>query len=409
MKAQSNLLSYRRWQHYWAVILVVSTFLLIGVGGAVTSTEAGMAVPDWPTTFEHNMFTVPWYKWSPTTELPAFLEHSHRLKGSWVGFVTLTLAIWIVATQWQRRWLRNIAIASLVLVIVQGLMGGFRVTENSRFLAFVHGVTGQLFFCFAILMAAATGKWWLNRVTQMKKAAVEPTASTPSSASSDKEERRANPISLGLRWMTLGFIGLLVVQLILGAAVRHSQSALSIPDFPLAYGQLVPPMTQGEIIAAIDALPVELASRYYEPEQVAIHFYHRIGAVVVSLAAFIMFGWILTKVREVAVLVPTLTLFTLLVLQVMLGASVVWSKEDPQFATMHQATGALLLGTAAWLAIRVWVCGLYTVRIDEARPEVPASSDQVVPTASETEHEVTPMDVVESNTQKQPEREEQYV
>ena len=129
------------WPHRLAVITAGATFLLILAGGLVTNTGAGLAVPDWPTTFGYNMFLYPWSKMVGGI----FYEHSHRLIGSVVGLLTLTLTLvlWAVET---RRWLRWLGGAALLAVIIQGVLGGLRVILLQETLAIVHGALAQAGF-----------------------------------------------------------------------------------------------------------------------------------------------------------------------------------------------------------------------------------------------------------------------
>src|SRR5215470_13994280 len=107
--------SFSAWPHRLAVITACATFALLFIGGLVTSKGAGLAVPDWPTTFGHNMFLYPWSKMVGNI----FYEHSHRLVASFVGLLTivLTVTIWLCES---RMWLRWLALGALGLVIVQG-------------------------------------------------------------------------------------------------------------------------------------------------------------------------------------------------------------------------------------------------------------------------------------------------
>src|SRR5688572_31425848 len=106
--------SGNRWLHYYAVLTAMVTFYLVWRGGLVTSHGAGMAVPDWPTTYGYNMFFFPFSKWIGG----AFFEHSHRLIASIVGFLTVILTVWLWMKE-ERRWLRWWGVGALVAVIVQ--------------------------------------------------------------------------------------------------------------------------------------------------------------------------------------------------------------------------------------------------------------------------------------------------
>ena len=101
----------------------MATFLLIVVGGLVTSKGAGMSVPDWPTTYGYNMFLFPYSKWVGGV----FWEHSHRLLATGIGLITLVLAS-VAFFKEKRVWVRWLAVAAVVGVITQGVLGGLRVT-----------------------------------------------------------------------------------------------------------------------------------------------------------------------------------------------------------------------------------------------------------------------------------------
>jgi cytochrome c oxidase assembly protein subunit 15 len=137
------------------VLTAGATFLLILAGGLVTNTGAGLAVPDWPTTFGHNMFLYPWSKMVGGV----FYEHSHRLIGSVVGLLTLalTLSLWLGE---PRRWLRWLGALALGAVILQGVLGGLRVILVQDTLAIVHGVLAQAFFGLTASLALFTSREW---------------------------------------------------------------------------------------------------------------------------------------------------------------------------------------------------------------------------------------------------------
>jgi heme a synthase len=132
-----------------AVLTAVATGVLIVFGGLVTNTGAALAVPDWPTTFGHNMFLFP-----PSRMVGGvFYEHSHRLLGALVGVLTLVLA----AILWRRggRW-RALGLAAVVAVVLQGVIGGLRVLLQSESLAMVHGPLAQGVFALMVAIALLT-------------------------------------------------------------------------------------------------------------------------------------------------------------------------------------------------------------------------------------------------------------
>jgi cytochrome c oxidase assembly protein subunit 15 len=181
------------WPHRFALLTAIATVPLLFMGGLVTSTNSGMAVPDWPTTFGENMFLYPWSKMVGGI----FYEHSHRLFGSLVGFLTILLAIslWIKE---ERQWLRWLGLVALGGVVVQGVLGGLRVTLVKLDLAIVHACFAQAFFALIASLVLFTSVEWSTPVTQQ----------TTSDAG---------------RVQHLGILttGLIYIQLIFGAILRH--------------------------------------------------------------------------------------------------------------------------------------------------------------------------------------------
>jgi heme a synthase len=141
--------------HRLALALCAATFVLILAGGLVTNTGAALAVPDWPTTFGHNMFLYP-----PSKMVGGILyEHSHRLLGATVGILTIGLAasLWIGE---RRRWLSWLGVVALVAVTLQGVLGGLRVLLVEDGLAIIHGSLAQAFFGLAVCLALFTSPTW---------------------------------------------------------------------------------------------------------------------------------------------------------------------------------------------------------------------------------------------------------
>ena len=273
---------YHPWLYRLAVLTAVTTFILICMGGLVTSTDSGLAVPDWPTTFGYNMFlyplskTVSGFLFSVDPNLQADLdrnnlseglrkalekneisvsenviisteeqgsrwkladktnertytliksgerfdvyvhgvlyEHSHRLIGSIVGFLTIALMVSIWAKD-ARRWMKWLGVIALVAVIAQGVMGGLRVTNLSRVLAIVHACFAQAFFGLIASLALFTSRGWLQ--TSVK---IETTD------------------TIRLRRLALITLALIYIQFIFGAILRHTGERL---DAHLLFAGLV--------------------------------------------------------------------------------------------------------------------------------------------------------------------------
>jgi cytochrome c oxidase assembly protein subunit 15 len=196
MKAEGpvKVSSVSLWPHRLAVITACATFPLLFIGGLVTSKGAGLAVPDWPTTFGYNMFLYPWSKMVGNI----FYEHSHRLVASAVGFLTIALALslWL---QEPRKWLRWLGVAALALVVVQGVLGGLRVTLLEHSLAIVHASLAQAFFALTVSLALFTSKEWREKIAEVPLA----------------DYGR-------LRRLAAVTTGLIYLQVMFGAVLRHT-------------------------------------------------------------------------------------------------------------------------------------------------------------------------------------------
>lgn len=142
------------WPHGMAWVLACATFPLLWVGGLITTTDAGMAVPDWPGTYGYNLFLYPWRTWL-FGPWDLFIEHGHRLLASGIGLLTIAFVVVVWRTT-KDRFLRTLAVAALGMVVLQGVLGGMRVVMNERYLAMAHGVTGPLFFALTVGLVATT-------------------------------------------------------------------------------------------------------------------------------------------------------------------------------------------------------------------------------------------------------------
>ncbi len=348
---------HRPWLHRFAIVFVVAVFILIALGGTVTSKGAGLAVPDWPTTFDHHMFLFPPSLWVGNI----FWEHVHRLMGSLVGLMAIVMAVWLWQTQ-SRAWVRNLGLAALGMIIVQGIMGGLRVTQLSTGLAVVHGITAQIIICITVLISAATSRWWID--VRERETGDRRQGATDKSQSRETASLPPVPCFLstffGLHRAAIIALIALFIQLALGSIVRHHGAGLAIPDFPLAYGNIIPPLTQTEIESAMTAYadkPDEYATTehgWYTPFQVAIHWTHRLWAIVAVGAVAHLIAKVLRRSTDCKLKTPSLALGLMIVLQVALGASIIWTGRHPEIATSHQTLGAIVLATTAliWFRIR---------------------------------------------------------
>ena len=306
-------------RHRFAVVTAASTFVLLFLGGLVTSTGSGLAVPDWPLSFGQVF---------PAMVGGVLFEHGHRLAASTVGLLTLVLSIWTVASE-TRPGVRVLGIAMLFAVILQGVLGGVTVLYKLPLAVSVtHACLAQIFFCLAVTMAVVTGPAW--------------------------GPPRARPLELGAPLPALAACatGVVFLQLVLGALVRHTGAGLAIPDFPLAFGRLVPPL---------------------ETSLVAVHFAHRVGAAIVTCTLLVLASVVVrhhaTERRLVRLIGLALTLLTL---QITLGATIVWTHRAVLPTTAHLVIGAALLATCLVTMLRAGRAATRTVHAPSLDHAVPA-------------------------------------
>jgi len=293
------------WLHRYARLLVTATLLLVAAGGMVTSTNAGLSVPDWPTTYGYQMFSFP----LSGMVGGIFYEHGHRLIASTVGFLTIGLVIFLWRVE-PRSWVRKLGWIALAAVITQGLLGGLTVIYLlPDAISISHAGLAQIFFCLTISLALFTSRTWRQ----------------PPVAPVDDADLRRRMV------MTTAVI---YAQVLLGAAMRHTGAGLAIPDFPLSFGHLVPPFWNSAI---------------------ALHFVHRLGALVVTTLVLANMARLWKRHRDRPELIrPALILLAAVGLQVTLGAFVVLSGKQPVINTLHVATGAIVLGTSLFITLRAF-------------------------------------------------------
>jgi cytochrome c oxidase assembly protein subunit 15 len=286
----------------FALVAASVTFCLVFVGGLVTSTGSAMAIPSWPLAFG---------KLVPAWQGGIRFEFGHRVVAGVVVILTIALMTWALRAE-QRRWVRNLTLIAVGLVFFQAVLGGMTVLFDLPLpMAVAHAATGQAFFCLMVTIAMVTNPKWV--------------------ATAPRREAQAHPPLATLAAITTGVIYL---QILIGAVMRHLGAGLAIPDFPLAFGRLIPP---------------------HFNKFIAVNFAHRCGAIVVS----IMVGWTVARVIRAHRGVPQLYrtaigLAVLLVVQICLGALTIWSGRAVIPTTSHVAVGAAVLATSLALTIRAY-------------------------------------------------------
>ena len=318
---------YRPALFWFATLNAVATFLLIGLGGLVTSHEAGMSVPDWPTTYGYNMFLFPIDQWVGGV----FYEHSHRLLASLVGLLTTVLAVWIWLKE-PRKWLHWAAIGAFLLVIAQGVLGGLRVRWQMDWLGVPHGAVAQTFLVLTCFLALFTSRWWIE-------------------SRNEKQILVPRGLHSHVFWVTV----LIFIQLLLAATMRHQHAGLAITDFPLAYGKLWPDTSPAAIAGYNAHRPGGTIGNPITAFQVNLQMAHRLvaGALFLGVAAAAMLARKRLGGRD------ALTKFAffwlgLLTLQIALGAETIWSNKAADVATAHVMAGALALLTGALWCLVAW-------------------------------------------------------
>jgi heme a synthase len=300
--------------HRFAKFVAACTILLLLAGSLVTSTGSGLSVPDWPTTYGWNMFTFPPSKWVGGI----LYEHGHRLIASTVGFLTIVLAGWLWLQE-PRRWMKWLGAAALGAVVAQGILGGLTVLFFlPAAISTAHAGLAEIFFCITIAIALFTSTEWINP-----------------SAGADLHSRPRQPVDDPmLRAVATTTTALIYTQILIGAVMRHTGAGLAIPDFPLMFGHLVPPFWDAKI---------------------AIHFAHRVGALIVSLAIAATAGHIWYHHRTRAELTrPAALIVGLVLVQVTLGALTVLTRRDMWINSFHVVCGALVLTTSLVITLRSW-------------------------------------------------------
>jgi heme a synthase len=290
----------RRALHRFALLLASATFILIFVGGLVKSTGSELSVPDWPLAFG---------KLIPSLNGGVLFEYSHRVAAGVVSILTFALMVWAILRE-PRRWVRVLAIVAFALVIAQAILGGITVLFLIPLpIAMAHTATANAFFCVVVALAIFTSPWFI-----------------------ETEPRKESPALLPLAQLSAITTGIIYLQILIGALMRHLGAGLAIPDFPTSFGQAVPPLWN---------------------EYIAINFIHRCGAVVVTFFV----AWTVVRVLknhrdEPSLRRPALALIILLTAQICLGAITIWSRRAVLPTTSHVAIGAAVLVTSLTITIR---------------------------------------------------------
>ena len=321
-KLSMNQSPHNSWLHRFAVLTALATLALLGIGGLVTSHGAGMAVPDWPTSYGYNMFALPFHFWKGGV----FYEHSHRLVASGVGMLTMILAVWLWFSE-TRRWMRWLGVIALVAVVLQGVLGGLRVVWFKDQIGIIHATLAQLFFALVCAIALFTSRWWVER--------------RPPARLNGGLGQAGSETGAPLRWLFLATTILIFLQLIIAATMRHEHAGLAISDFPLAHDKLWPDMSDAAVERYNQQRMEVVSLKPITAFQIGLQMAHRIVAVMIliGVAACVWRG-ARTQLKKL-----TFTWLGLILVQIALGAWTIWSNKAADVATAHVLVGAFSLVT----------------------------------------------------------------
>lgn len=308
---------------------MAATFVLIIVGGIVTTLGAGLSVPDWPLTYGQMMPEF-WYK---IRNIAA--EHSHRMIAGAVGLLTLGLAVCVSIFE-RRRWVRRLAWIALGTVVVQALWGGATVLILGHVRPYIrvfHAVLAQTFFALIITLAMVLSRWWREAGPQ-----------------------RPAPRAFSIRSVCLITTALLFVQLLLGAAMRHTESGLALTEFPRSQADSwLPPTDAAGLKALNDARDETHELEAVTLAQVWSNFAHRAFSLVAAFGVVAIAMYVVRfHAAEPELLTPAVGLLILLAAQLILGIMTVLSLKHAVVTTMHVGVGVLMFAVAFNLTLRAY-------------------------------------------------------
>ncbi len=276
-------------------ITAFSTLFLVFAGAMVTSTGSGLAVPDWPLSYGMLM---------PPMVGGIFYEHGHRMIAATVGFLTLIQAFWLQRRE-PKPFLRRLGWVALGAVILQGTLGGLTVLLLlPPAISVAHAALAEIFFCLNVSIAFFASHWYHQIRDHVKGKA-------PS-------------------FMTTTLVVMVYAQILMGAVMRHLGAGLAIPDFPLSFGRLVPP---------IHSVPV------------MINFAHRLGGVAVLIFMIAVAVRLRRFEKNHPLRIVGSFLGIVIPAQVLLGAYTIWSLKEPHVTSLHVMNGALTLA----LSVMLWL------------------------------------------------------
>jgi len=332
-----------RWVYRWALLVTLLTFPLIWLGGLVTTHDAGMAVPDWPGTFGYNLFLYPWSAWL-YGPFDLFVEHGHRLLASLVGLLAICLCV-VAYRNEKRIWVRNVCFAFLAAIISQGVLGGARVLLDARTAAMIHGCTGPLVFALGSFVLMVCSADW-RRATQ---------------------DGSKLPVSRGLLRLSYMLVLMSIVQLFVGAQLRHAQPTWLPPFFTsIVHTHLLMATLITLSIFGIFVLVRTDHNRHVMELRLPANM---LLIIVLAQVALGLATWVANYATPWVELTPWLAKYTL-------QGKGFW---ESMIVTGHQATGSLLIVFSLWMVCRV------ATRMKKAEKAQPMINDTTIHQEKATE------------------------
>jgi cytochrome c oxidase assembly protein subunit 15 len=294
------------------------------------------------------MFLFPVSKWVGGI----LFEHTHRLIASAVGVLTIILAIWLWRSE-RRRWVRNLGLVALGGVILQGILGGLRVTMLKDEIGIFHACVAQAFLALLVVIALVTTSFW---------------------RSLDKIDISVEKFAL-IRSFAIAITLAIYLQLALGATMRHQHRDLSILDFPTANGAWIPD-TSTTALAKINAWRDARGLSDVDAFQIWLQMAHRFVALLIAIGVIAFCSRVWKDARQIPALKKiSIWWVVFLLVQLTLGAWTIWSNKAADIATAHVAVGAIMLSFGVSISGICW--RISQKQLGRARPPGAPRSEHV--------------------------------
>jgi cytochrome c oxidase assembly protein subunit 15 len=315
---------HTRWFRRIALIAAVLAFGVVVLGAYVRLSDAGLGCPDWPTCYSHwsagaaaqnSEASSAMYPDRPVRYAAALREMVHRYFATGLGLLIVLLAIIAVVNRKSRSLPVALPVFLLGFVVLQGIFGALTVTWQLQPII----VTAHLLGGLTTLALLA---WLVLR----------------------PEVRSSAPAERGLmRWALIG-LATLALQLALGGWTSSNYAAVACPDFPTCQNEWLPSMDLRDAFVPWHKLGVDYTGGVLDhPARVAIHYVHRLGAILTALVLTIVALLTLMRGRSTHLRLAALGVLGALALQIGIGISMVLMTFPLSLATLHNAGAALLV------------------------------------------------------------------